>query len=188
MDSSRNLRVKTAINKSFAKQIDLQVAIILSECNKQSFDACVTEIFICILPGTAVALWRQLRNDDWEVSWKLVHCCVVHRRPMINASYSSACRHIRICSSYWTIHRSLEIILERELSIYWNSYLSNALCKSIASRKIQCDMNHFLNYLIPDVSSGCNEWARVKRQRTPTTNRTVARKSSVGGLDILKIW
>jgi len=43
-------------------------------------------------------------------------------------------RLIHTSPSYWTIHRSFEIIPEWELSIGLE-YKSNAVCKSIASKK-----------------------------------------------------
>jgi len=50
-------------------------------------------------------------------------------------------RLIHISPSYWTIYRSFEIILEWKLSIGLK-YKSNFLCKSIASKNIQSNMNY----------------------------------------------
>jgi len=52
-------------------------------------------------------------------------------------------RLIHISLSYWTIYRSLEIILEWELSIGFE-FKSNVLCKTIASKNIHSDMNYIL--------------------------------------------
>jgi len=53
----------------------------------------------------------------------------------------SSLRTRRISPSYWTIYRSFQITLEWELSIELE-LKSNALCKSIASKNIQPDMNY----------------------------------------------
>jgi len=50
-------------------------------------------------------------------------------------------RLIRIRPSYWTFFRSFEIILERELSINME-FKCSVLCKSIASKNIQFDMDY----------------------------------------------
>jgi len=64
---------------------------------------------------------------------------------------------IHISPSYWTIHRSFEIILEMG-TVHRVEFKSNALCKSIVSKNFQSD--------IAEVSSCSNGWAWVKSERT----------------------
>jgi len=59
---------------------------------------------------------------------------------------------IHMSPSYWEIHRSFEIILEWELSV-WMEFKSNVLCKFIASKNIQSDLNlYFKKYLLQRVA------------------------------------
>jgi len=73
---------------------------------------------------------------------------------------------IHISPSYSTVYRSFEIILEWTPSIGLE-FKSNVLCKPIASKKHSIWYELTLKkYLIVEGSSGSNEWARVKRERT----------------------
>jgi len=62
-------------------------------------------------------------------------------RAMITPVSPLCARLIHISPSYWTIFRSFEIILVMELSIGLD-FKSNVLCKSIASKNIQSNMNY----------------------------------------------
>ena len=75
---------------------------------------------------------------------------------------------IHISTSYQTVYRSLEIILE------WVAYCPldsnsnpNFLCKPTASKKHSiCYELNWKKYLIAEGSSGSSGWARVKSERT----------------------
>ena len=106
----------------------------------QSFEAYVTEISI-IPAGTIVALWRGLRNNEWEVLMRTRPLLRdVRHKAMIAPVSPLSTKLIHISPSYWTIYHSFEIILEWGLSIGWE-FEANIRCKSIASKNIQFDMN-----------------------------------------------
>jgi len=79
--------------------------------------------------------------------------CYARHKPMMTPISPLRTRLIDFSPSYWTIFCSFEIILKWELSIGVD-FKVNVLCKSIASRNIQCDMNYiFKNTLIAEGSS-----------------------------------
>jgi len=85
-------------------------------------------------------------------------------------------RLIHISRSYQTIYRSVENILEWELSIGLE-FKSKVLCKSIAWKKHSIWYELYLKkYLIPEGSSGSNWWARVKRERMHSRERLLGMK------------
>jgi len=70
------------------------------------------------LRGTIVALWRQLRKNEWEVlmiTRQLLRN--IRHTAMITPVSSLRTKLIHICPSYWTIYRSFEMNLEWDLSI-----------------------------------------------------------------------
>ena len=80
-------------------------------------------------------------------------------------------RLVHVSPIYWIIFCSFEIILERKLSIGLE-FKVNVLCKSIASKNIQSDMNYILkNSLIAEGSSGSsvraqeNVYERMDQQK-----------------------
>jgi len=76
---------------------------------------------------------------------------------------------IHISPGCWTIYRLFEILLEMELFTGLD-FKSNVLYKSIASKEIQSDMNYVLK-IITQGSTGSNERARVKHERTKSRER-----------------
>ena len=76
---------------------------------------------------------------------------------------------IHISLGCWTIYRLFEILLEMELFTGLD-FKSNVLYKSIASKEIQSDMNYVLK-IITQGSTGSNERARVKHERTKSRER-----------------
>ena len=48
----------------------------LCECNRSGLYR--WNFHFLILAGTIVAPWRWLSNNEWELSWELVHCYVTH--------------------------------------------------------------------------------------------------------------
>jgi len=93
----------------------------------------------------------------------------VRHRAMITPVSSLLTRFIYINSSYSTIYRSFEIMLELG-AVHRLVFKSNVLYKSTASKNIQSD--------IAEGSSGSNGWARVsaskRSERASTTNSPVA--------------
>ena len=105
----------------------------------QSFEAYVTEISI-IPAGTIVALWRGLRNNEWEV---LVRTCPllrnVRHKAMIAPVSPLSTKLIHISPSYWTIYHSFEIILEWG-TVHWLGI------RSQYSMQIYCFKKHSIWY------------------------------------------
>jgi len=101
---------------------------LLTEC-KHSRLMSLKFPFALILAGTTIALWRWLRNSEWEV---LMRTCALLRNPHHQAMITSVSplrtRPIYISPIYWIIFCSFEIILERELSIGLE-LKANVLCK-----------------------------------------------------------
>jgi len=97
----------------------------------------------------------------------------------MSPSKSLRTRHIHIKSRYWTTYRLFKIISAWELSIGME-FQSKVICKSIASRNIQPDMNYiFLNLIFLN----CKEQLGIQRMSlskvraneadsTPNTNNT----------------
>jgi len=116
-------------------------ALLLTECNHSRLMS-LKFPFVLILTGTIIALWRWLRNSAWEV---LMRTCALLRKPrhkaMITPVSPLRTRLVHVSPIYWIIFCSFEIILERKLSIGLE-FKVNVLCKSIASRNIQSDMNY----------------------------------------------
>ena len=63
-----------------------------------------------------------------------------HHRTMITPVNPPRLRLVHISPSYQTVYRSFEIIFELILSVGLE-FKSNVLCKPIASKNIQSDMN-----------------------------------------------
>jgi len=108
-------------------------------------EACFTEISIAlILAGTAAALWRLLCNTVLEVLVRtqalLRNVC---QRVMITPVSHLRTRFIYIIPSYFTNHRSFEIIFEWEQSIGLE-FKFNVLiyANPLLQRNIQFDINN----------------------------------------------
>jgi len=116
---------------------------LLTECNHSRLMS-LKFPFVLILAGTIIALWRWLRNREWEV---LMRTCALLRKlrhkAMITPVSPLRTRLVHVSPIYWIIFCSFEIILERKLSIGLE-FKVIVLCKSIASRNIQSDMNYIL--------------------------------------------
>jgi len=116
----------------------------------QPFEACmqpcITEMYICfalIVAGTIVALWRWLRNNEWEVLGELVYCFVTYVTKQWYHKLVLCAMESLLARVYGKKFRSFEIVLEWELSIGLE-FKFNVLCKSIVSKNIQSNMNYIL--------------------------------------------
>ena len=113
----------------------------LTECNHSRLWS-LKFPFVLILAGTIIALWRWLRNSEWEVLMRTCALLRNRRHQAIITPFSPLQpRLIHISPIYWIIFCSFEIILERKLSIGLE-FKVNVLCKSTASKNIQSDMNY----------------------------------------------
>ena len=102
--------------------------------------------------------WRWLRNNEWEFSWELVHCCVTH----VTEQWWRQ----------WILHVLGSFILARvtrqfivRLILFWNGYCLldwNSNPMFYANPLLQKTFNLVLiklkKYLIAEGSSGSNGW------------------------------
>jgi len=132
----------------------------------QPFEVCVTEVSICFHSGwhyrcSVTLVTQQAMRSSHDTPPLLRNA---RHRATITPGSPVRIRLIHTSSSYWTIYRSFEIILE------WRP--STGL-EFKCSMQIHCFKNHsiwyklkFKKYLIAEGSSGSDGWARVKRERT----------------------
>jgi len=98
--------------KKFAKQTDLQVAIIQTESNL-SRRAPLKLPFALILADIIVAVSLLLRNNQSEVLMKTRPLLrKIRQRAMITPVNPPRTRLIPISLSYWTVYRWFKFILE----------------------------------------------------------------------------
>jgi len=145
-------------SRSARLQVSNSGQLILTECNRSRLMS-LKFPFALILAGTIVALWRQLRNNEWAV--------LMRTRPLLRNWGHRAmttpvsplrARLIHISPSYWSI--SFVCNYSRMGTIHWIGIKINIL--SIASKKHSIWYELYLKkYLIAEGSSGSNWWAML---------------------------
>ena len=129
---------------------------------------------LLILVGTIVAPWRWLRNNEWEIIMGTPPLlCNARHRTMVTPVNLLRFRLIHISPSYWTVYRSLEIILECVLSI-------GLEFKSKCSMQTHCtSKKHSIWYELNWKTINCRgqlglQWISPSKEQANVFERTVS--------------